>query len=305
MNRIKNFFGTVRSVATFNLYKDRATTPNAFTFWPAFRYLTACVFIFSVIFAFTGIPLAGFLVKITREAPSYFPENLVLTISKGKAVSNINPFIIPMNSQTNPKYSSTPKNFATINTDKKFTLEDFYASDSALYVASDYFATLKNNSVRDVAAGQKTAAGVQIQPYSSFGDLTLSRPSIQAFTAKIIENKFVFFIILPIAFCLASFIGITVGALFMGLVSALITLVYAKFRSMKVTFSTLYILTLYVATFTLAVRIVFLAAGMNPFSLFYTLLSAIMIVVMLERAQNQNQNQTPAETTPSTPNTTA
>jgi hypothetical protein len=284
---MKQFFKTVYSVLSLNLYQERKNVPGALTFGPAFRYLFACVALFSVLFAFSAIPIAFFLVKLAGQLPSYYPQDLVLTLSNGKATSNINPYIVPMDPKpSQPRPTNQPKNFVTINTDKKFTLEDFRASDSAIYIASDYFGALKGNSTS--RAGIENGA-VQVQSYNGI-NVTLSRPTIQAFVTSALELRPVLFIFLPIAFFISALIGITVGTLVIALISAALVLLYTKIRSIEITYKTAYATTLFAATFAIAIRIFFLLAGINPFTFFYTFLTAIMVIIMLERAQAQAQN---------------
>ncbi len=287
MNTIKRFFKTVYSVLSLSLYQERKNVPGALTFAPAFRYLFACVALFSVLFSFSAFPIAFLLVKLAGQLPSYYPQDLVLTLSNGKATSNINPYIIPMDlkpGQTRP--ANGPKNFATINTDKKFTLEDFRASDSAIYIASDYFGALKNNSAMRTNIENGT---VQVQSYNGI-NVTLSRPTIQAFMNSALELKPLLFIFLPIAFFIGALFGITISTLIIALISAALVLLYAKMRSITITYKTAYATTLYAATFALAIRIFFFLAGITPFTFFYTFLTAIMVIIMLERSQAQPQN---------------
>jgi hypothetical protein len=287
MNTIKQFFKTVYSVLSLNLYQERKNVPGALTFGPAFRYLFACVALFSVLFAFSAVPIAFFLVKLAGQLPSYYPQDLVLTLTNGKATSNINPYIVPMDPKpSQPRLANQPKNFVTINTDKKFTLDDFRAADSAIYIASDYFGALKGNSTS--RAGIENGA-VQVQSYNGI-NVTLSRPTVQAFVTSALELKPVLFIFLPIAFFIGALLGITVGTLVIALISAALVLLYAKIRSIEITYKTAYATTLFAATFALAIRIFFLLAGINPFTFFYTFLTAIMVIIMLERAQAQTQN---------------
>jgi hypothetical protein len=185
-----------------------------------------------------------------------------------------------------PRPTNQPKNFVTINTDKKFTLEDFRASDSAIYIASDYFGAFKNNSAMRNNIENST---VQVQSYNGI-NVTLSRPTIQAFVTSALELRPVLFIFLPIAFFISALIGITVGTLVIALISAALVLLYTKIRSIEITYKTAYATTLFAATFAIAIRIFFLLAGINPFTFFYTFLTAIMVIIMLERAQAQAQN---------------
>lgn len=266
--------------------------PGALTFGPAFRYLFACVALFSILFAFSAIPIAFFLVKLAGQLPSYYPQDLVLALSNGKATSNINPYIVPMDPKPGQKQPANQlKNFVTINTDKKFTLEDFRASDSAIYIASDYFGAFKNNSAMRNNIENGT---VQVQSYNGL-NVTLSRPTIQAFVTSALELQPVLFIFLPIAFFIGALIGITVGTLVIALISAALVLLYAKMRSITITYKTAYATALFAATFALAIRIFFLLAGITPFIFFYTFLIAIMVIIMLERAQAQKNPGTPAQ----------
>ncbi len=184
---------------------------------------------------------------ISIDFLSQYPNDLVLTLLKGKlSMNQPSPYVVVM-PENDEVFPNNLKNIVVIDTNAKLDLETFEKYETFALLTKDGY----------MALGERK---IEINSFREFPDYTLSKTKVDSYIAKIESFSGVKYslVMLVIGIGMLLFFSIVgfVGTLFMSLFGSIITLAITRIKGHKLSFEQIYALTLFAATVGFAVSLV-------------------------------------------------
>ena len=240
---MKKFFEGIKACLTkSHIY----TKPEHNTASKALAYAAILVLVLSaakaIVFGIFFFPALGDLRLVLTDTVNKFPADLILTLKDEKlSINKPVPYILPTENKTGT--APDHKNLIVIDTSKDLDLKTFQMYDTSVLVTQDGYMAADNKG------------GIKIQAFKKIPNYVLSKSVVTNYGTKIngLLSSFSWLIVfLFIIFTgIVLSIGTYIGVLLFSLLGVLITLIVTRIKKHTLSFSQLFVLSVYVYTIVL------------------------------------------------------
>lgn len=158
-------------------YRELLTRPFSFS-WKYYSALALVISVFLTIVS--SVPLVPQVGQVVHEFPpkffAYYPDELEIRIEKGIVSSNVvEPYVLPMPVmlQREARLEGAQESLAVIDTKTLFSVEQFHAYKTLLWIGKDQLAIYDGNG------------GVRIEPLNKRMDLVVNEGVLRVFEQQL------------------------------------------------------------------------------------------------------------------------
>lgn len=277
-----SFFSNIKnSIYNPQYYGDVMLKPFSYSLKYFFGLILFLTLLSTLVYSFTFIPTVKTVIdNIDVGIAKSYPDNLEITITGGKASSNVQePYFIKLPADWEAEKGSDFESILTIDTKNTFSLEQFDIYNTTCILNKDSFTCHDQQGT------------IKIMSLSSVSDFKLNKPVVSAFSARVHPFlKFIYPIFVVIIFVGTFFLFLLQFAYL--LVAAVLIWLVAKIKKVTLSYGKAYQLGLHLLTVPLVVGFLISAISsifgieINSFFLFPTALLLIVTFLNLKRPEN-------------------
>ena len=265
-----------KSIYSPEFYAGLSEHPLSYSFRYFYSLILSLSFAGALFFAIFTAPSIQYLLKeLDQKALSYYPDGLIVTIQKGVISSNASDtYQIPLPPEWKPADDATKeerdiRSLIVVDTKKNFTADIFNENKTAILVTKD-------------AISYRIDGQIEVKPASELPDLVITKTVISYYLGKLRPIIAVFIPLSTLVVFLGVFLFFHSSLLYL-LFGALVIMLIARIRKMKIGFRDSYQIGLHAITLPLIIQsLLFLAGFAYYVSFLFTLLLIIFVLINIQ-----------------------